>query len=63
MISVLDDYSRKSLAFVATNRATTDIVIKIIDDLIKTYGKTKQILTDNGSACGYKSKHSNLIEN
>ena len=58
VVSVVDDCSRKNLAFIPVNRVTTDIVIKIIDDLIKTYGKPKQILTDNGSAYGSKSKHS-----
>ena len=58
VISVVDDCSRKSLAFAVTNVVTTDIVINLIDDLIKIYGKPKQILTDNGSAYGLKSKHS-----
>lgn len=58
VVSVIDDCSRKSLAFVPVNNVTTDVVIKIIDELIKTYGKPKQILTDNGSAYGLKSKHS-----
>jgi hypothetical protein len=58
VISVIDDCSRKSLAFVPVNRVTTDVVIKIIDDLIKIYGKPRQILTDNGSAYGLKSKQS-----
>ena len=58
VISIIDDCSRKSLAFLPVNRVTTDIVIKLIDDLIKIYGKPKQILTDNGSAYGLKSKHS-----
>ena len=58
VVSVIDDCSRKSLAFVPVNRVTTEVVIKIIDDLIKIYGKPKQILTDNGSAYGLKSKHS-----
>jgi len=58
VISVIDDCSRKSLAFLPVNRVTTDIVIKLIDDLIKIYGKPKQILTDNGGAYGLKSKQS-----
>lgn len=58
VISVIDDCSRKSLAFVPVNSVTTDIVIKLIDDLIKIYGKPKQILTDNGSAYESKSKNS-----
>lgn len=58
VISVIDDCSRKSLAFLPVNIVTTDVVVKLIDDLIKIYGKPKQILTDNGSAYGLKSKHS-----
>lgn len=58
VISVVDDCSRKSLAFISVNSVTTEVVIKLIDDLIKTYGNPKQILTDNGSAYGLKSKHS-----
>jgi len=58
VISVIDDCSRKSLAFIPVNRVTTEVVIKLLDDLIKIYGKPKQILSDNGSAYGLKSKHS-----
>ena len=58
VISVVDDCSRKSLAFAVTNVVTTNVVIQLIDNLIKIYGKPKQILTDNGSAYGLKSKHS-----
>ena len=58
VISVIDDCSRKSLAFLPVNSVTTNIVIKLIDDLIKIYGKPKQILSGNGSAYGSKSKHS-----
>jgi len=57
VISVIDDCSRKSLAFVPVNRVTTEVVIKILDDLIRIYEKPKQILSDNGSAYGLKSKH------
>ena len=58
VVSVINDCSRKSLAFAPVNRVTTEVVIKIIEDLIKIYGKPKQILSDNGSAYGLKSKHS-----
>ena len=58
VISVVDDCSRKSLAFAVTNVVTTDVVINLIDKLIKLYGRPRQILTDNGSAYGLKSKHS-----
>ena len=58
VVSVVDDCSRKSLTFAVTNEVTTNIVINLIDKLIKIYGKPCQILTDNGSAYGLKSKHS-----
>jgi ribosome-binding protein aMBF1 (putative translation factor) len=58
VISVIDDCSRKSLAFLLVNVVTTDVVINLVDNLTKIYKKPKQILTDNGSAYGLKSKHS-----
>ena len=63
VISIIDDCSRKSLAFLPVNQVTTDVVIKLIDDLIKIYGKPREILTDNGSAYGLKSKHSKFDRN
>ena len=57
-LSVLDDCSRYSLALVKLNRVTTNAVTHILDELIKKHGKPKQILSDNGSAYGLKSKHS-----
>jgi len=57
-LSVLDDASRYSLALVKLNRVTTNNVTVILDQLIKKFGKPKQILTDNGGAYGGKSKHS-----
>jgi len=58
VVSVIDDCSRKSLTFIPVNRVTTKVVTKILDDLIKKYGKPREILSDNGSAYGLKSKHS-----
>jgi len=57
-LSVMDDCSRYSLALVKLNRVTTNAVTIILDDIIKKHGKPKQILTDNGSAYGLKSRHS-----
>lgn len=57
-LSVLDDCSRYSLALVPLKHVTTNVVTHILNNLIKKYGKPKQILTDNGGAYGLKSKHS-----
>src|SRR3989339_1605833 len=57
-LSVIDDCSRYSLALIKLNSVTTDIVTHILDNLIRKHGKPRQILTDNGSAYGSKSKHS-----
>lgn len=57
-LSVLDDCSRYSLALVKLNRVTTNVVTAILDGLIRKHGKPREILTDNGSAYGGKSKHS-----
>ncbi|MBC8500912.1 MAG: transposase family protein, partial [DPANN group archaeon] len=57
-LSVLDDASRYSLALVKLNSVTTLVVTHILDELIKKFGKPKQILTDNGSAYGLNSTRS-----
>jgi transposase InsO family protein len=57
-LSVMDDCSRYSLALEKLNEVTTNNVTLILDNLIKKNGKPKQILSDNGSAYGSKSKHS-----
>lgn len=57
-LAVLDDCSRYSLAIVKLNRVTTNIVTHILDVLIKINGRPREILTDNGSTFGLKSKHS-----
>jgi hypothetical protein len=58
VLSIVDDCSRYSIAMVAMKSVTTDAVMKVIDDCIEKYEKPKQILSDNGSAYGTKSKHS-----
>jgi transposase InsO family protein len=57
-LAVADDATRYVLALVKLNSVTTDIVTHILSDLIRIHGKPRQILTDNGSAYGGKSKHS-----
>ena len=58
LLSDLDDCSRYSIALVPLEQVTTAVVTRILDNLIKIYGKPKEILTDNGGAYGLKSKHS-----
>lgn len=58
VLSVIDDCSRKSLAMVAMDSVTTSAVTRVLSELITRYGKPNQILSDNGSAYGLKSKHS-----
>jgi putative transposase len=57
-LSVIDDCSRFSIGLIKLKRVTTVVVTHILDELIKKHGKPKQILTDNGSAYGLKSKNS-----
>ena len=57
-LSVLDDCSRYSLSLVKLKSVTTNTVIQILDKLTKIHGKPREILSDNGSAYGGKSKHS-----
>lgn len=58
LLSIIDDCSRYSLNLTPLNNVTTSVVTKILDELIEIYGKPREILTDNGSAYGLKSKHS-----
>src|SRR3989344_1025555 len=57
-LSVLDDCSRYSLALVKLKQVTTRVVTHVLDKLIEIHGTPREILTDNGSAYGGKSKHS-----
>lgn len=57
-LSIIDDCSRYSLALVQLKNITTDDVIKALDKLIKSHGKPREILTDNGNVYGLTSKKS-----
>jgi transposase InsO family protein len=57
-LSILDDCSRYSLALVQLKNITTEDVIKELDRLIKTHGKPREILTDNGNVYGLTSEKS-----
>jgi transposase InsO family protein len=56
--AVIDDCSRYCLGLFALNRVSTSIIIYLLDTLFKTHGYPREILTDNGSVFGLKSKHS-----
>ena len=56
--AVINDCSRYCLGLFALNNTSTEIITKLLDDLIKIHGKPREILTDNGSVFGSKSKHS-----
>ena len=57
-LSVIDDCSRYSLALAKVNIASTNVIVHILDEVIKKHGKPREILSDNGSCFGGKSKHS-----
>lgn len=56
--AVIDDCSRYCLGVFALNSLSTKIIVNILDSLFKIHGKPREILTDNGSIFGSKSKHS-----
>src|SRR4030042_6174567 len=56
--AVIDDCSRYCIGLFALNRLSTNVIIKILDNLFLVHGKPREILTDNGSGFGLKSKHS-----
>lgn len=56
--AVIDDCSRYCVGLIDLNRVTTKVVTKILDKLIEFHGKPREILTDNGSVFGLRSKHS-----
>lgn len=58
IIAVIDDCSRYCLGILHVNIVDTNVVTKFLDELIKKFGLPKQIISDNGSPYGLKSKHS-----
>lgn len=58
IIAVIDDCSRYCLGILHVNTVNTNVVTKFLDELIKKFGKPEQIISDNGSPYGLKSKHS-----
>jgi len=58
IISVIDDCSRYCLGVLHTNTVSTQLVTNFLDELIKKFGWPREIISDNGSPYGGKSKHS-----
>ena len=58
IIAVVDDCSRFCLGILHVNAVTTAIATHFLDELIKIFGKPSQIISDNGSPYGGKSKSS-----
>ena len=56
--AVIDDCERYCLGLFELNNISTAIITKLLDDIIKIHGKPREILTDNGSVFGLRSKHS-----
>lgn len=58
IIAVIDDSTRYCLGILHVPTVTTKVVTEFLDDLIKKFGTPKQIISDNGSPYGLKSKYS-----
>ena len=56
--AVIDDCSRFCIGLIDLNRVTTGVVTQILDELGRVHGYPREILTDNGSVFGLRSKHS-----
>jgi putative transposase len=56
--AVIDDCSRYCLGLFAINETKTTTITHLLDELIKIHGKPREILSDNGSSFGLRSKHS-----
>ena len=58
IIAVIDDYSRYCVGILHSETVTTHIATQFLDHLIVEFGSPKQIISDNGSPYGGKSKWS-----
>jgi len=58
IIAVIDDCTRYCLGILQVTTVDTNVVTKFLEELIKKFGLPKQIISDNGSPYGLKSKHS-----
>jgi len=58
VFAVIDDCSRNCLGLFALNNTSTAVITRCVDSIIEVHGKPREILSDNGSMFGLKSKHS-----
>lgn len=58
LIAIIDDCSRYCIELIPLKQISTAIITAILDQSIKKHGKPREILTDNGSVFGLRSKHS-----
>ena len=58
IIAVIDDCSRYCLGVLHTNTVSTKLVTNFLEKLVKKFGTPRQIISDNGSPYGGKSRHS-----
>jgi len=56
--AVIDDCSRYCIGLIDLNNVTTNVVTHILDELGRVHGFPREILTDNGSVFGLRSKYS-----
>ncbi|MFU8653943.1 DDE-type integrase/transposase/recombinase [Methanotorris formicicus] len=49
LLLIIDDHSRYILHVKLYEEATSDVVISVLKECFKKYGKPKKILTDNGT--------------
>jgi putative transposase len=58
IIAVIDDCSRYCIGILHVPSVTTMVVTEFLDSLIKQFGTPREIISDNGSPYGLKSKYS-----
>ncbi len=56
--AVIDDCSRNCLGLYGLNRISTHSITNLLDSLIIKNTQPREVLTDNGSVFGLRSKHS-----
>lgn len=56
--AVIDDCPRYCIGLIDLNNVTTLVITHILDELGRVHGFPREILTDNGSVFGLRSKHS-----